>query len=65
MRWKQKDTESSLNKSKVNNMWKPPKISWKEESKLLNGIDNHIRETWPHLEMYFTMDGWIRKLRYK
>ena len=46
-------------------MWKPPKISWKEESKLLNGIDNHIRETWPHLEMYFTMNGWIRKLRYK
>ena len=36
MRWKQKDTESSLNKSKVNNMWKPPAIDFREEHRLLN-----------------------------
>ena len=46
-------------------MWKPPVLDFREEHRLLKGIDQNIRETWPHLEMYFTMDGWIRKLRYK
>ena len=63
MRWKQKDTESSLNKSKVNNMWKPPAIDFREEHRLLKGIDGIIRETWPHLEMYYTMWGWIRETK--
>ena len=46
-------------------MWKPPAIDFREEHRLLNGIDGIIRETWPHLEMYFTMWGWIRKQRYE
>ena len=32
---------------------------------LIKGIDNIIREKWPHLEMYWTANGWIRKQRYE
>ena len=46
-------------------MWKPPVMDFREENKLLNGIDDVIKEHWPHLEMYFTLRGWERKQRYK
>ena len=45
-------------------MWKAPRLAWREESKLLNGFEEIIKEEWPYLEMYFTSRGWERKLRY-
>ena len=45
--------------------WKQPynendKIAFK----LLSGIDEIIKEEWPHLCMYFGMWGWKRIVRY-
>ena len=35
---------------------------YSKEDRLLKGIDQNIRETWPDLEMYFTMSGTLISL---
>ena len=45
--------------------WKSPlRDTDKKAFELLRGIDEVIKETWPHLQMYWCMQGWKRIVRY-